>query len=182
MEVVPTPAFDEAYLQECEDAFNQQIERNLSASYALLSMSSYFKREDVGLLNFAGYFFHLSVSELGYAENLMTVQVQRGRQIQFSNNLNFEEQDWDDPLYALEYICQVKQQSFADFMSLYLAATEQGDQALSYLVNIHLLQHLIRDIMLLRYHLTRLFFWQSEDIPLAEYNFSFLDENVNDQE
>ncbi|XP_075394464.1 ferritin heavy chain-like [Tenrec ecaudatus] len=174
MEVVPIPPFDEAYLQECEDAVNQQIERDLRASYTLLSMSSHFKQEDVGLQNFASYFYYLSLRELQYAEILMALQVQRGRQMQVSNNLNFEEQDWNDPLYALEYISQVKQQSFVDLMSLYFSATEQGDQELSDFLNIHLLQNLTRDVMVIRYHLTHLNFLQSEDIPLAEYNFSFL--------
>ncbi|XP_045145332.1 ferritin heavy chain-like [Echinops telfairi] len=180
MEVVATPPFDEAYLQECENAINLQIEWDLNASYTFLTMSSHFKREDVGLLNFASYFLHLSVNELEYVENLMTLQVQRGRQMQLGNNLNFEEQDWNDPLYALEYICQVKQHSLVNLMFLYSSATDRGDQELSDFVNIHLLQNLTKDIIVLRYHLTHLLFLQSEDIPLAEYNFGFLDEN--DQE
>ncbi|XP_075394467.1 ferritin heavy chain-like [Tenrec ecaudatus] len=177
MEVVPIPPFDEAYLQECEDAVNQQIKRDLSASYTFLSMSSHFKQEDVGLQNFASYFLHLSVSELQYVESLMTLQVQRGRHMQLGNNFNFEEQDWNDPLHALEYIYQVKQHSLVNLMFLYFLATEQGDQELSGYLNIHLLQHLARDVMVLRYHLTHLLYMQSEDIPLAGYNFSFLDEN-----
>ncbi|KAF1742767.1 LOW QUALITY PROTEIN: hypothetical protein MXB_3618 [Myxobolus squamalis] len=76
------------YSKTCEDLINLQINEELKAHYAYMSMvvflhnkAFHFDRDDVALSGFYKFFIKMSDEELGHARGLMKFQNQRGGRI-----------------------------------------------------------------------------------------------------
>ncbi|GFS73404.1 soma ferritin [Nephila pilipes] len=89
------------YHEECELEINNQINRELYASYMYLSMSYYFDRDDVALSGLREHFKDQSLEELGHAEKLMKYQNKRGGRIVLQNIEKPEKDDWESSMGAL---------------------------------------------------------------------------------
>jgi len=99
------------YSVDVENAINQQINMELTASYVYLSMASYFTRHDVALPNIAKYFQEQSHEERDHAEKLINYQIKRGGSVIYSDVKAPEIQDWGSALNAFQSALTLEKKS-----------------------------------------------------------------------
>lgn len=66
------------FSHKCVEAINEQVNAELSASYAYQAFSIYFNRHDVALYNVASFFKKASEEERQHADKLITYATKRG--------------------------------------------------------------------------------------------------------
>ena len=71
--------------KECEEALNNQINREYQASLSYHMISSYFNRDDIGLDHLVEYFNKASLEERDHANKLMNYQNMRGGVVSIDN-------------------------------------------------------------------------------------------------
>uniref|UniRef100_A0A8C0RJF5 Ferritin n=1 Tax=Canis lupus familiaris TaxID=9615 RepID=A0A8C0RJF5_CANLF len=142
---------------DCEAAVNRQINLELYAAYAYLSMAYYFSREDVALNNFARYFLRQAREEAQHAEKLMRLQNQRGGRICLRDVKKPDRDDWESGLRSL--------------LELHTLASDQGDPHLCDFLETHYLNEQVKSIKELGDHVQNLVKMGAPDSGLAEYLF-----------
>ncbi|XP_014280846.1 soma ferritin [Halyomorpha halys] len=82
------------YDSECEKQINQQINQELYASYAYLSMAYHFEHPMLALPGFFSMFLFFSKEETEHAKKLIEFQNKRGGKVIYCDIKAFEDCDW----------------------------------------------------------------------------------------
>lgn len=159
---------------DSEAAINRQINLELYASYAYLSMAFYFSRDDVALNNFAGYFLRLSREETQHAEMLMRLQNQRGGRINLQDIKKPDTDDWKSGLNAMECALLLEKKVNQSLLELHSLASEKGDPHLCDFLETHYLNDQVKSIKELGDHVHNLIKMGAPACGLAEYLFDKL--------
>uniref|UniRef100_A0A8C0K8M6 Ferritin n=1 Tax=Canis lupus dingo TaxID=286419 RepID=A0A8C0K8M6_CANLU len=128
---------------DCEAAVNRQINLELYAAYAYLSMAYYFSREDVALNNFARYFLRQKP----------------------------DRDDWESGLRAMECALLLEKNVNQSLLELHTLASDQGDPHLCDFLETHYLNEQVKSIKELGDHVQNLVKMGAPDSGLAEYLF-----------
>jgi len=116
------------YHEECEAGVNKQINLELYASYAYLSMAYHFDRDDVALKGFHKYFKKASDEEREHAEKLMKFQNQRGGRIVLQDVKKPEGGDeWGCGLDAMQTALDLEKHVNQALFDLHAIAEKHGD-------------------------------------------------------
>ncbi|XP_077767504.1 ferritin heavy chain-like [Canis aureus] len=156
---------------DCEAAVNRQINLELCAAYAYLSMAYYFSREDVALNNFARYFLRQAREEAQHAEKLMRLQNQRGGRICLRDVKKPDRDDWESGLRAMECALLLEKNVNQSLLELHTLASDQGDPHLCDFLETHYLNEQVKSIKELGDHVQNLVKMGAPDSGLAEYLF-----------
>ncbi|KAL0628355.1 Ferritin heavy chain [Plecturocebus cupreus] len=117
----------QSYHQDSEAAISGQINLELYASWAYLSMSCYFDRDDVALKNFAKYFLPQSHEEREHAEKLMELRKQRGGRVFLQGIKKPDRDDWESGLNAMECASHLEKHVNQSLLDLHKLATDKND-------------------------------------------------------
>merc|ERR1712002_1307222 len=112
---------------ETEAWINKQINMELYASYAYLSMSAYFARTDIALHGFAKRFRLASAEEKDHAEKLIPYQILRGGRVTFQaiNKPNLE--DWGTAVEAMEASLELERTVNESLLAMHKVADGHRD-------------------------------------------------------
>lgn len=156
---------------DSEAAINRQINLELSASYAYLSMAYYFSRDDVALNNFARYFLRLSREETEHAEKLMRLQNQRGGRICLQDIRKPDRDNWESGLNAMKCALLLEKSVNRSLLELHTLASDKGDPHLCDFLETHYLNEQVKSIKELGDHVHNLIKMGAPESGLAEYLF-----------
>ncbi|KAL0628377.1 Ferritin heavy chain [Plecturocebus cupreus] len=117
----------QSYHQDSEAAISGQINLELYASWAYLSTSCYFDRDDVALKNFAKYFLPQSHEEREHAEKLMELRKQRGGRVFLQGIKKPDRDDWESGLNAMECASHLEKHVNQSLLDLHKLATDKND-------------------------------------------------------
>ncbi|XP_072890076.1 ferritin heavy chain-like [Hemitrygon akajei] len=159
------------YSRECEEAINQQINLELRAYYAYLSMSYYFDRYDVGLRNFAKFYLEQSAEEQKHAEKLMQFQNQRGGSIVLYDIKKPYQDEWGSGLEAMENALELEKEVNQSILNLHKLASEQNDPHLCEFLEANYLNEQVIAIRKLGDHITNLKKLGASEDGIGEYLF-----------
>ncbi|XP_047571760.1 ferritin heavy chain-like [Lutra lutra] len=155
------------YHPDCEAAINSQINLELYASYAYLSMAFYFARDDVALKHFARFFLRQSREETQRAEKLMELQNQRGGHIRLRDIKKPDRDDWECALHLEKSVNQ-------SLLDLHQLATDKNDAQLCDFLESHYLHEQVEAVKELGGYVTSLHKMGAPEAGLAEYLFDKL--------
>merc|ERR1712198_434066 len=119
------------YHEDCEALINKQINMEFYASYAYLSMSSYFSRDDQALPGFAAHFAKESEEEREHGMKLMAYQSKRGGHCVFQDIAKPVSMEWGTCLEAMEAALELEKMVNQSLLELTKAADDKGDSHLS---------------------------------------------------
>jgi len=88
------------YREETEALVNQQINIQLTASYAYQAMSAHFDRDDEAGLGYTKFFSQAAETKKSLAEILIQYQNRRGGRVVFQAISRPSNMSWDSPLAA----------------------------------------------------------------------------------
>eukprot|EP00286_Rhodomonas_abbreviata_P017901 CAMPEP_0181324992 /NCGR_PEP_ID=MMETSP1101-20121128/20671_1 /TAXON_ID=46948 /ORGANISM="Rhodomonas abbreviata, Strain Caron Lab Isolate" /LENGTH=265 /DNA_ID=CAMNT_0023433237 /DNA_START=21 /DNA_END=818 /DNA_ORIENTATION=- len=116
----------------CEEALNDHINVEYTASYAYHALFSYFDRDTVGLDGFAQFFADQSVEERTHAEEFMKYQNTRGGKVSLKPiavpEMQFSRVDGtSDALYAFELALQLEKFVYRKLKKMHDLATQSDD-------------------------------------------------------
>ncbi|KAI3648416.1 hypothetical protein MP228_006270 [Amoeboaphelidium protococcarum] len=117
------------WAQQTEDGVNSQINFELKASHAYLSMASYFGRDNVALPGFQKFFYEQSKEEREHAEKLIKYQNMRGGVVKLKT-IDEPTTEWKSARYAMEMALQMEREVNANLLKLHGIAAEQQDPQL----------------------------------------------------
>jgi len=117
---------------KCEEALNDHINVEYTASYAYHALFSYFDRDTVGLDGLAAFFADQSVEERGHAEEFMKYQNIRGGKVVLKPiavpEMQFSRVDGtSDALYAFELALQLEKFVYRKLKKMHDLAEESDD-------------------------------------------------------
>uniref|UniRef100_UPI00358F4F6A ferritin heavy chain B-like n=1 Tax=Myxine glutinosa TaxID=7769 RepID=UPI00358F4F6A len=115
------------YSDACEAAVNNQINKEMDASYVYQSMSSYFSREDVALDHFAKFFREQSHEEREHAEKFMRHQNQRGGNVVLKDIKKPPKDDWSNGLEAMRSALGLEMDVNKSLLKLHALASDNND-------------------------------------------------------
>ena len=116
---------------DSEAALNEQINMELTASYAYQSMSFYFDRDDVALPGFSQYYHKQSEEEREHAEKLMKYLNKRGGRIVLKDVAKPTQDEWGNGLKSLETALDMEKKVNASLLALHKVASEHNDPHLT---------------------------------------------------
>ncbi|CAI5439597.1 unnamed protein product [Caenorhabditis angaria] len=119
------------YHAEVEAAVNKQVNIELYASYVYLSMSFYFERDDVALLNVAKFFKKQSDEEREHATELMRVQNLRGGRLVLQDVQKPEKDEWGTALEAFQAALALEKFNNESLLKLHGVASTHNDAHLT---------------------------------------------------
>eukprot|EP00871_Galdieria_phlegrea_P001238 jgi/Galph1/2114/GphlegSOOS_G798.1 len=130
--VVPETRVDVGYQKNCEDAVNNHIAVEYTASYAYHALFAFFDRDTVALPGFAKYFNDQSLEERQHAHEFIQYQNARGGKVVFKPiavpEMKFEKVDaTSDALYAMDLHLQLEKFVYKKLLDLHKVATESND-------------------------------------------------------
>ncbi|CAH1390691.1 unnamed protein product [Nezara viridula] len=131
---------------DSEEAINKQINMELFASYAYMSMAYYFDRDDVALEGFTKYFKHASEEEREHAMKLMTYLNKRGGRVIFSPIAAPSTNDWGSAEKAVEASLQLEKDVNMSLLNLHGVASSHGDANLCDFIENEFLQEQVDSI------------------------------------
>uniref|UniRef100_H0XLF8 Ferritin n=1 Tax=Otolemur garnettii TaxID=30611 RepID=H0XLF8_OTOGA len=166
----------------CEASVNRQVNLELYAYYAYLSMTSYFDRDDVALKNFTSYFQRQSRKHWEQAKMLMELQNQHGGSIHLRDMRNPGGDDWEDGQQAMECALHLEKNINLNLLDLHHLARNKGDVQLCNFLEKHFLQEQVKTIKELSGYLTNLQRLEALNSSLAEYLFDKLTLGGSDKE
>lgn len=155
--------------QEVENAINNQINMELSASYIYQSMSFYFDRDDIALPGFSHFFKHNSDEEREHAEKLMKYLNKRGGRIVLQNIAKPSQDEWGNGLNALETALDLEKKVNQSLLSLHELATSKVDPHLTDYLEGEFLDEQVESIKKLGDYITKL--KRAGPTGLGEYLF-----------
>lgn len=118
-----------------EDAINEQINVEYTASYAYHALWAFFNRDTIALPGFAKYFMDQSLEERGHATAFMEYQNKRGGKVVFKAvavpemsfaNLN----STSDAVYAMDLHLQLEKFVYVKLRSVHKIAEQEDDPQL----------------------------------------------------
>jgi ferritin heavy chain len=118
---------------DCENALNEQIEREYSASLSYHALSAYFDRDDIGLKKLVDYFNKSSLEERDHANEFMHYQNKRGGVVQLNNikPLEFDNEGPNDILNAFMFALELEKTINKHLLDLHQIASEANDPQFS---------------------------------------------------
>ena len=122
--------------KNCEDALNEQISREYSASLSYHILSNYFDRDDVGLNSLRDYFAKASLEEREHADKFMQYQNMRGGVVRLGTvtptqfNLSLEERN-NDILNAFLSALELEKSINGHLLNLHKIAETENDPQFS---------------------------------------------------
>jgi len=144
------------YCTEVEQAINNQINMELTASYVYLSMASYFTRHDVALPNIAKYFKEQSHEEREHAEKLIDYQNKRGGSVRYSDIKKPEIEDWGSALNAFQSALTLEKKVNESLLNLHAICSRNNDPQCCDFLETHYLEEQVKSIKELGDHVTNL--------------------------
>ncbi|RNA21358.1 ferritin [Brachionus plicatilis] len=116
---------------ECEQALNEQVNLELTASYIYQSMSFYFNRDDVALPGFHKFYKENSDEEREHAEKFMKYVNKRGGRIILKDVKSPEKTEWKNGLESLEAALELEKRVNDSLLKLHSLASQHTDPHLS---------------------------------------------------
>jgi len=144
------------YSLEVENAINNQINMELTASYVYLSMASYFSRHDVALPNIAKYFKQQSHEERDHAEKLIDYQIMRGGNVVYSDVKAPEINDWVSALNAFQSALTLEKKVNESLLNLHSTSSRNNDAQCCDFLETHYLEEQVKSIKEIADHVTNL--------------------------
>eukprot|EP00170_Pyropia_yezoensis_P004018 contig_16570_g4029 len=128
------------FSQACQDAVNNQIQVEYTASYAYHAMFAYFNRDTVALPGFAKYFEEQSLEERTHADEFMRYMNKRGGQVVLKPlavpSMSFNNTDGtSDAVYAMDLHLQLEKFVWAKLEEVAAAANADNDLSLADLID-----------------------------------------------
>ncbi|KAK4537121.1 hypothetical protein CDCA_CDCA11G3146 [Cyanidium caldarium] len=115
----------------CEEAVNNQINVEFTASYTYYALFAFFDRDTVGLPGFAKFFQKQAVEERDHAEALIRYQNKRGGRVHLKPvavpAMHFSTEDNADALYSMELALQLERFVQEKLMEVWRVADREGD-------------------------------------------------------
>ncbi|CAH0559979.1 unnamed protein product [Brassicogethes aeneus] len=142
--------------KDCEDAINKQINLELYASYAYLSMAYNFHRDDVALMGLFKYFKAASEEEREHAYKLLEYMNKRGGRIVLNNIEAPEKQEWSTAQEAMTAALDLEKLVNESLLSLHSVASSHMDVNLCDFLETHYLQEQVDAIKEISDHVTNL--------------------------
>ncbi|XP_044906386.1 ferritin heavy chain-like [Felis catus] len=174
MATAPSSQVRQNYHPQCEAAINSQINLELYASYAYLSMAFYFDRADVALENFSKFFLRRSHEESQHAEKLMQLQNLRGGRIRLRDIMKPDRDNWENGLNAMECAFHLEKSLNQSLLDLHQLATDKNDAHLCSFLDTNYLPERVKVIKELGGYITSLRNIETLEDGLAEYLFDKL--------
>lgn len=112
---------------DTEQAINNQINMELTASYTYQSMAFYFDRDDVALPGFSDFFKHSSDEEREHAEKLMKYLNKRGGRVVLQDVKRPAQDEWGNGLQALETALALEKKVNQSLLDLHALAASKND-------------------------------------------------------
>ncbi|XP_006010823.1 ferritin heavy chain-like [Latimeria chalumnae] len=162
------------YHQDCEAGVNQIINQELNTSYAYLSLSSYFTRDDVALEKLAEFFHKQSYKKREQVEEFMKFQNQRGGSLFFQDIKKPAQDDWENAIKAMEFSLQLEKTLNQALLDLHKVAKEKTDPHLCDFLKTNFLDKEVELIKKLGDHMTNLRRVNAVESGLGEYLFERL--------
>jgi len=110
-----------------EQAINQQINMELSASYVYQSMAFYFDRDDIALPGFSHFFDENSKEEREHAEKLMKYLNKRGGRVVLQDVKRPDKDEWGTGLDALQAALDLEKKVNQSLLNLHKVASDNND-------------------------------------------------------
>lgn len=142
--------------EECEQALNKQINLELYASYAYLSMAYYFDRSDVALQGIYTYFKKCSEEEREHAMKFMTYQNKRGGDIHLTDIAKPSEDNWVSAKTAMMAALELEKRVNQSLLELHGLASTHNDPHLMDFLETEFLTEQVNAIKELADHVTNL--------------------------
>lgn len=134
----------------CENAINEQINIEYTASYVYHALFAHFNADNVGLPGFAEFFRNSSLEERSHAELLMKYQNERGGKVVLRGinlpQMKMDGNDKGDALYALELALALEKLNFTKLRELDDVADQAGDKAMGSFIESKLLEEQSEDV------------------------------------
>lgn len=139
-----------------EQAINDQINMELSASYVYQSMAMYFDRDDVALPGFSKFYSHNSEEEREHAEKLMKYLNKRGGRVVLKDIKRPERDEWGNGLQSLEIALDLEKKVNESLLKLHVVASENNDPHLADFLESEYLEEQVESIKKLGDMVTKL--------------------------
>ncbi|XP_017710451.1 PREDICTED: LOW QUALITY PROTEIN: ferritin heavy polypeptide-like 17 [Rhinopithecus bieti] len=162
------------YHSSCEVAVNFNVNLELHASYAYLSMAIYFHRDDVALQSFSRYILRQWQEKREHAQELMRLQNLRGDHICLHDIRKPERQCWESGLKAMECAFHLEKNVNQSLLEPHQLAKEKDDPHLCDFLDSHFLNQQAKTIRELGGYLSNLRKTGAPEAGLAEYLFDKL--------
>ena len=117
--------------EESEKAINEQINKELRASYVYQSMAFYFDRHEVALPGFSHFFAENSKEEREHAEKFMSYLNKRGGKIVLQDVKRPDRDEWGTGLEALEMALELEFDVNQSLLTLHALASRHSDAHLT---------------------------------------------------
>ncbi|XP_053111116.1 ferritin heavy chain A-like isoform X2 [Hemicordylus capensis] len=124
---VPLPLVRQNLHKDCEATVNQMVNLELYASYAYLSMSCHFDRDDVALGHMAKFLKEQSQEKREHAKKFLKYQNKRGGRVVLKDIQKPEQDEWGSSLEALEKALKLEKEVNQALLDLHKLAMEKGD-------------------------------------------------------
>jgi len=131
------------FSKNCQDAVNNQIQVEYTASYAYHAMFAYFNRDTVALPGFAKYFEEQSLEERTHADEFMRYMNKRGGQVVLKPlavpSMSFNNMDGtSDAVYAMDLHLQLEKFVWHKLEEVAAAANADNDLSLADVIDDYL--------------------------------------------
>lgn len=133
------------FSEACEAALNDQVNTELRASYAYMSMSAWCKQDGVALHGFAKYFRRMSGEERGHAQKLINYITMRGGKCIFAP-IEPSQSDWQSALKLVEATLAMERDVTEKLYALHKLAGEHQDPFLESFLEDEFLQEQVEDV------------------------------------
>ncbi|KAK7795728.1 hypothetical protein U0070_014514 [Myodes glareolus] len=159
---------------DCEDAVNNYIQLQLSASSVYLSMAFYFDRDDVGQENLKRFSLSKSHDHKASAEMFMILQNQCGGCIDLRNISGRDRDSWHGGIQAMEYAFHMEMTINQSLLNLHELAKGKGNAYLCNFLEQSCLNQQVQVLKEVNQYLTNLRQMGAPENDLTEYLFEKL--------
>ena len=167
-------SIQQSYMAQSNAALNSQIQVQLYATYAYLSMAFFCDREDVALENFALFFLTQSQKWMERTETLFLLLGEREGFLTIGRIADEGRHDWLDGFMAMECAFHLEKTLNQSLLQLYELANSNGDIYLCKLLKSHFLNRQVEIIKEIGGYLTNLRQLGAPENHLAEFIFDKL--------
>jgi ferritin heavy chain len=114
------------FSKACEEAFNEQITAELTASLVYRSMASHFDKDDIALKGFRKFFLHSAEEETEHAQEMIDYVNKRGGRVVLQA-IPAPKSEWTSPLEAFEDALVLEKVVNEKLLSLHAVADAAND-------------------------------------------------------
>ena len=119
------------FAKASEDAINEQINAELTASYVYKAMAAHFDRDDVALPGFRDFFAHSSKEENEHAQEFINYLNKRGGRLQYKAIAAPAKTEWTTALEAVEDALALEKEVNEKLLRLHAVADAANDPQLA---------------------------------------------------